>query len=53
MGSDQFGCGEDRLHGGDAAQLDPARRADRGLRDGMLPDGDQAMTAESAGRTGK
>jgi transposase-like protein len=34
MGVDQLDCGQDRLLGGDAAQLDAAGRASRGLRKG-------------------
>ena len=30
MGSDQLGCGEDRLHGRDLARLGPASRAGSG-----------------------
>jgi transposase-like protein len=38
MGGDRFNCGEDWLHGGDAAWLGGQAERDRGLRAGLNGD---------------
>jgi len=51
MGGDQLDCGQDRLHGRDAAQLGAAVRARPGLRAGPTThDGDRIKALERENR---
>ena len=45
MGGDRLDCGEDRLHGRDAAQLGRQAERDQGLRPGPTTDERERMKA--------